>query len=105
MSEYDEMSPPGTVARVRSVNANVLYLELSTGSIARVTGDGLTKFRVGEVVLVRAEENHIEPAPQDLWPEDSWVGIVRLKHNDITIVDTNGRWRILPTRKDLNYRE
>ena len=75
MSECEEISPFSTVARVRSVSADVLYLELRTGLVATVTGTGLTQFSVGDVVLVRPEENHIEPAPQELWPEAPfWMG-------------------------------
>jgi len=106
MNTFEEMSPSSTMARVRSIEDNVLYLELRSGLVATVTGTGLSQFSVGDVVLVRPDENHIEPAPEELWPEESWVGVVRLKLDDVTVVvDSNGRWRKLPTRTDLSYRE
>lgn len=105
MSEYEEMSVPGTVGRVRSVNGQVLYMELRNGQIATVTGSGIGEFSIGDIVLVRVDENHIEHAPMELWPDESWVGVVRIKRDDITVVDASGRWRPVPTRADLDYRE
>lgn len=105
---YDEISPSSSVARVRSVqeDGELLYLEFRNGLFGTVSGTGLPQVTIGDVVLVRSEPNHIELAPQDLWPAESWVGVVRLKLDDVTVLaDPNGRWRMLPTRKDLSYRE
>ncbi|MDQ3817761.1 MAG: AAA family ATPase [Acidobacteriota bacterium] len=107
MSTFEEMSPSSNIARVRAVNpsGNLLYLELRNGQIATVSSSQPLGFKVGSIVLVRSEDDYIELAPDELWPEESWVGVVRLKHADITIVDSNGRWKMLPTRDDVTYRE
>jgi len=60
---------------------------------------------VGDVVFVRDEDNHLERAPKELWPSYTWVGVVRLKLNDLTVIDTNGRWKMVPTRTDVDYHE
>lgn len=37
-----------------------------------------------------------EAMPVELWPEESWVGVIRLHLSDIVFVDTSGRWRLVP---------
>lgn len=56
-------------------------------------------------MLVRAKENHIEVVPDELWPEESWVGVVRLKRPDTTLVDSSGHLKLLQTRSDVDYHE
>lgn len=105
MSTFEQISALGTVARVRAVDCNGcrLYLEFRNGQTATVDSHEPFEFGTGSVVLIRPEENHIEAAPNELWPEESWVGVVRLKLPDITIVDSGGRWTMLPTRDDIPY--
>lgn len=107
MNTFEEMSPPSLIARVRTVSSDGrrLYLETRNGQVFTVDGQWPFEYPIGSVVLVRSEENKIEGAPDDLWPEESWVGVVRLKLPDITVVDASGRWRILATSHDVDYRE
>jgi transitional endoplasmic reticulum ATPase len=107
MSTFEQMSASGTVARVRAVGYDGcrLYLDFRNGQTATVDSHEPFEFDIGSVVLIRPEENHIELAPDELWPEETWVGVVRLKLPDTTVVDSGGRWRMLPTRNDISYRE
>lgn len=73
--------------------------------MATVTSPNPLRIPVGSIVLVSTADNHIEIAPHDLWPEESWVGVVRLKHPDVTIIDSSGRWRKVPTGSDVQYSE
>lgn len=107
-SKFEEMSAPSAVARVRAVEDDGcrLYLELRNGLTATVNSSNPLEFEVGSIVLVRPEQNYIELAPDELWPEDSWVGVVRLKLTDTTVVaDSAGRWRMLPPVEDVTYRQ
>ncbi len=36
------------------------------------------------------------PAPDMVWPEEPWIGVVRLRLEDITAVDVNGRLCVSP---------
>lgn len=107
MSRFEQISPVSTVARVRAVghDGRRLYLELRNGKTATVDREEPFELAIGSVVLIRSEENYIEAAPDELWPEESWVGVVRLKLPDTTVVDSSGRWRMLSTRDDIPYRE
>ncbi len=106
MSTFEEIGPSSTVARVRAIDPNdeILYLEFRNGLNATVHGSQIAGFDVGSVVLVRHEDNHIELAPNELWPEETWVGVVKVKRSDNTVVDANGRWKMLPT-SNVTYRE
>lgn len=104
---YGRMSAPSRVARVRAVEAEGrrVFLELPDGTTASVDATEPLPFAPGAVVLVRADDNHIEAAPDELWPEVTWVGVVRLKNDDVTVVDRSGKWRMVPTRRDIDYSE
>ena len=104
---YDDMSPSRIVGRVRAASAGScrLYVELRNGQVVTVDGTTPLNIPVGSVVLVTPDDNHIELAPSEIWPEESWVGVVRLKLPDVTILDSNGKWRMLPTTKRVDCSE
>lgn len=95
------------MARVRAISTDrrKLYLEYRSGQVASVSADEPFDFDVGAVLLVRPADNHLEPAPANLWLEETWVGVVRLRLDDVTIVDSSGRLRLLPTNPDVDYME
>ena len=61
-------------------NGRLLYLEFGNGRFATVYRDYPFEIDVGSVVLVSDEEDYVEVAPDELWPEESWVGVVHLVH-------------------------
>ena len=110
MSTVDGISDLSLVARVRAVDhgAARLYLEFRNGMFATVDcldpfDIGPTGFAVGRRVLVSEKDDYVELAPDELWPEEPWVGVVRIKLEDTTVVDSSGSWRLLPTRTDVEY--
>jgi transitional endoplasmic reticulum ATPase len=61
--------------------------------------DGPTSLQVGDVIYVEPEDNRIESAPAGLWPEDRWIGVVRLVDEELTVVtDSASNLRRLPAR-------
>lgn len=105
MSTFEQI---GNIARVRAIanDGCRLYLEYPNGYLAAVDSDEPFEFNVGTVVFVQPNENYIEAAPEELWPDPPLVGVVRLKLPDSTILDSGGgRWIMLPTRKDIEYNE
>lgn len=101
MSVFDEMTEPKTVGRVRqTLPTGEVYIELRDGRIATV--HGAEPLPTGTVVLVDPDSNYIETAPSELWPEELLVGVVRLKLDDVTLLDTGGRPLRIPT-SDVSY--
>ncbi len=107
MSTVRQISPVSTVARVRTIDHDYrrLYLEFRNGLVAAVDVQDPFEFDEGSVVIVRQEDDHVEVAPDELWPEESWVGVVRLVLPDEAVVDASGRWRLVPTPSDITLRE
>lgn len=97
----------GTIARVRFVNhgQEEIIVQFTNGNIIIIdVGEEVSEYEVGSVVSVH-DDYEVELVPDELWPEESWVGIVRLKNPDITIIDSRTYWRMLPTRNDVAYKE
>jgi transitional endoplasmic reticulum ATPase len=94
----------GDIARVSRVTETPhrIYLEYPNGNQATVDATEPIPWPVGTVLLVNADQNFLEPAPDDLWPEELWVGVVKLRHEDVTVVETSGRLRRLETN-DVEY--
>ena len=91
------MGPKVDVARITAISEDRLriYIEYRGGQTATVTRDVPYEWEVGDVLLVRAEQNRVEPAPPNVWPEEPWVGVVRLKDNAGTVVEIGGRLQVL----------
>ena len=110
-----ELSQPGSLARVGSVSQDRMriWLELKDGRTATVDSRGDPfELQVGAVLMVRQEDSHLELAPHDLWPSSAaaeptdtgvWVGVVRLRVEDVTVVDIGGRWLRVPTNPEVAY--
>lgn len=106
MTDYAEIGRASAIARVSYVSESgqSLVLEYRNGMSASVSFlTPTTDYVVGDVVFVRAEENWLEPAPPEVWEDELWIAVVRLRLEDITIVDQGGRLRRLPTVSDVEY--
>jgi len=107
MTVFDALSTAGDIARVSAVQngGRRLYLQFRNGKTATVDRSEPLPFEKGTVVLVWPDDDRIEAAPAVVWPEESWVGVVQLKLPDLTIVNSSGLWKKVPTRGDVVYRE
>lgn len=93
------------IARVRSIDEDEakVYVEPENnrGVIITLEDGDMTGFGVGSVVLL--DDYNIEPAPEELWTEQTWVGVVRLKCLHKTVVRRSGELVTVPTRTDVEY--
>jgi len=96
-----EWGPTGDLVRVQGIydGRHRVFVEMRNGQTATLTSGAPVDWDVGTVLLVsrNGEQSSFEPVPADLWPEESWVGVVRLHLSDVTVVDTSGRLRLIPT--------
>ena len=99
MSNFEQINPVSNIAKIRAVDDNGcrLYLEFPNGAFTTVVNEEPFEYTVGSIVLVGINTNFIESAPDSLWPDQSFVGVVRLKLSDVTIVDFGGRPIKIPT--------
>lgn len=94
-----EISQRGEVARVRALDYGGcrLVLEYPSGQIATADRDVPFECEVGQVVIVNPAQNYIAAVASELWREEEWVATVRLRRDDVTIVDHAGSLRTVPT--------
>ncbi len=100
------MVPATPVAKVTFVADDCLFVRVQyrNGNSADVSFGEPTDLQAGEIVFVEADTNSIEPAPDGLWPDELWIGVVRLVTADVTVVsDHLGHLRRLGTRPETDY--
>ena len=93
-----------TVVRVVKVDAYSQRIDFvlpnGSGGWARNTSDH--DFAAGDVLYVDFETWHMERAPDTSWPEPEWVGVVKHRTDEDTIVETGGRLVLIKTN-DVKY--
>lgn len=106
VSEFGRMSGRGYVARVRFIDEDeaAVHVELENKKGIIVTledcdlSDGV---EAGSIVFL--SDDRIDPAPEELWTERAWVGVVRHKDPKKTVISRSGEWVAVPTRVDPPY--
>lgn len=104
-----DFGPTGQLARVTTVEegGRLVCFDMRNGASGSftVTGDVDQVFSVGEVLLVVSNDEcqRVERMPSDAWTDELWVGVVKIKESDVTIIDTGGRWRTVDSTDDLDY--
>lgn len=110
-----DVGEPSQVGRVSAISADGMriWIRMAEGGTATVDSRGeQLEVPVGTVVLVRQADNHLELAPPEVWPADDeedpradsrWIGVVRIRLDDVTVIDTGGRWHQVPTNDDVIY--
>ncbi len=98
-----ELGPAGDLVRVRWVHEDrrSFILEFRNGQTATGNSDGPVDWDPGSVLLMTrdGERTSFDPVPAELWPEESWVGVVRLRLPDVIVVDSGGRLHLVPTSR------
>jgi ATP-dependent 26S proteasome regulatory subunit len=103
-----EVGEDGRIGRVAALSSDGMraWIRLAEGGVVNVTSrtEHPLSYTPGTVVVVT--EWAVEAAPPELWPEegpaatarnDLWVGVVKLRLDDVTVVDVGGSFRRIPT--------
>ncbi len=98
-----QVSRPGNLARVHHVSDDgcQVALEMRSGQFATATWDRPFDLEQGDVVI--AAEGALERVADDLWIEESWVGVIKIKLDDVTVVDSGAHWRLVPSADTVDY--
>jgi transitional endoplasmic reticulum ATPase len=90
-----EVDPPGTLGRVRYLSEDLrqVAVELRNSQVVTASSSDPLELEVGNVVVVR--DRSMTRAADELWTEETWVGVIKIKLPDKTVIDSGGRWRLL----------
>ncbi|MFG2013117.1 ATP-binding protein [Micromonospora sp. NPDC048868] len=93
-----QRDPKRAIGRIRHVDAKNkdFIVELQNGLVVPYELHDDDDFTKGDVVLLGMDLDDITPGPQELWPEDRWIGVVRLVLDEEVVIDAAGRIRTLP---------
>ena len=102
-----ELGPEGQVAKVTAVTdgGHRVFLEYKNG----ITGSFDQKdieFQYGDVLLITPTDkgSTAHKIPNDVWPDSLWVGVVKIKLDDITVIESSGRLRTVRTNDCPEYK-
>ncbi len=96
MVDVDRFSGWGTLAKVRFVeDEHYVYLQLQNGNVGWAHSSDPVDFAPGTPILITGDQ--IEEAPDGAWREDPWIGVVRIKNDDRTVLEFAGQTRVVPT--------
>ncbi|MET7373848.1 ATP-binding protein [Micromonospora arida] len=98
-----ERDPRQVVGRVRHVDVEKeeFIVELPNGFVVPYDLREDDNFAKGDVVLVSPNLDEVQPGARELWPEERWIGVVRLVLDGEVIVDVGGRIRTFPLPNDF----
>ena len=104
-----DVGPPGILARVTAISdeGRTACFDLRNGKSGSLTSSNQT-FSIGDVLLITGdidnnEDVDVSKVPESAWPDEPWVGIVKIKLSDVTIVESGGRFRSIPTSETPEY--
>lgn len=97
-----EVGPLGLLVKVISVENDRVFFELRNGN-AGWMDHPLERFAVGDVLLISEDRQGVERVATSAWPEELWIGVVKVKLPDITIIDSELRYRTVPTTEYPPY--
>ena len=94
----------GMLARVTGVSADRVFFDLRNGNSGWFDQDG-QGFGADDVILISGEGpgQSADRVDSSAWPDDLWVGVVKIKLGDVTVIEASGRYRMVPTRTDVVY--
>ena len=93
----------GYLAKITAISedGSRVYFDLRNGKTSSFRNVEDQEYSIGEVLLIADSIDNcgleIEKAPNSAWPDALWVGIVKIKLSDITVIDSGGRFRVVPT--------
>ena len=93
----------GYLAKITAISedGSRVYFDLRNGNTGSFHNVEDQEYSIGEVLLIADNTDNygleIEKVPNSAWPDALWVGIVKIKLSDITVIDSGGRFRVVPT--------
>ena len=103
-----ELSPSGVLVKVTALSdgGRRVHFDLRNGQ-SGFLDSAEEAYSVGDVLLVTggidSNPTKVQRVPSSTWPDELWVGVVKIKLRDITVIDAGGRFRTVPTVTAPDY--
>ena len=104
----DEFNSSGLLAKITSISEDgrTIYIDFRNGKSGSFNTS--RQFAVGDVLLISGDiENNIDikltKVPDNAWPDELLVGVVKIKKPDVTVIHSGGQFRIVPTTDSVPY--
>ena len=101
-----QIGSTGQLAKVTAVSEDGgrVHFDLRSGFSGWLDQVDL-KYEIGDVLLLVNEDGRqrAEKLPSSAWPDQLWVGVVRIKSEDITVITAGGQNRKVLTKTDVEY--
>lgn len=96
----------GTIARVSFVSQDrrTAYFDTRNGNTGSITSEQPLDLSLGDVILISNDGKSGEKLDPEVWPDDSWVGVVKLHNKDNTLVDVSGKFKLVDVAAGLEIR-
>lgn len=106
VSGYADEIWRGQLARITQVAGDGTFLsfEYASGESGYATGVDTSGFTTGDVVLIDPATDLIKSVPAELWRQSRWVGVVRHRGAEHTLIEVAGLLKPVPT-SDVPYGE
>ncbi len=102
-----ELGEAGVLAKVTALSGDGrIYFDLRNGNTGWFDDAASDRYSVGDVLLLVSDADgtqRFEPAPSSAWPDDTWIGVVKLKHEEVTVIESGGRLRRVQTTDEPDY--
>jgi transitional endoplasmic reticulum ATPase len=94
----EKFSGWGQIVRVKYVeDQRWIWVEAVGGGVGWVETPDPVEHPPGTILHIH--QDRIDVAPDAVWPSDTWISVVRIKKDDVTVVDTGGNPRTVPTNQ------
>ena len=101
-----QLGSTGQIAKVTAVSEDGrrVFFDLRNGLSGWFDQQDM-KYDIGDVLLLVNEDGgqRAETLPSSAWPDQLWIGVVRIKSEDITVVTSGSQNRRVPTTTDMQY--
>jgi transitional endoplasmic reticulum ATPase len=99
MSEAADEIENGRLARITWISEAGTHLALMywNGDTGFASGIDTSSFSEGDAVLVDPESDLIKKVPDEIWRQSGWVGVVRHRTPEKTLIEASGVFRLVPT--------
>lgn len=105
--DLHDIGPTGRIARVHSLSDDRFkaVLKFPNGTVTEVDVQEPFPIDPGTVVILDSDRGQLRVVAENLWEPEDFVGVVRLRHADVTLIDVNGRVHRVATIDSVPYRE